>query len=118
MSFRGEPNHSDSRTSPTSLIIRFRYVAGTAWSLANWITFQPLIDNVQESDASSGSRRATDTFAKILFAIFLCFAILSFEKFAIQFIAGKFHEKSYAGASPAFKLTSRTLITQTSGKKH
>ena len=38
-----------------------------------------------------------NTIAKLLFAFFLCAGLLVFEKFAIQWIAGKFHERSYAG---------------------
>jgi hypothetical protein len=70
-----------------------------------------LIDNIQSDDVSNGSRKATDVFAKILFAIFLCFAILAAEKFLIQFIAGKFHEKSYAERIQAQKFAMHTLTT-------
>ena len=38
-----------------------------------------------------------NSIAKLLFAFFLCAGLLVFEKFAIQWIAGKFHERSYAG---------------------
>jgi hypothetical protein len=74
---------------------RLRYVTFFAWSLANWITFQPLIND------KSGDR-VLSLIAKILFGIMLCAAILLAEKFAIQWIAGKFHEKSYAGEPYAF----------------
>lgn len=40
---------------------------------------------------------AINLVAKLLFALFLCAAVLLGEKFAIQWIAGKFHERSYAG---------------------
>ncbi len=35
--------------------------------------------------------------AKLLFALMLSAAVLFFEKISIQWIAGKFHERSYAG---------------------
>jgi len=34
---------------------------------------------------------------KFLFGIFLCAGLLLFEKFSILYIAGKFHERSFAG---------------------
>ena len=66
-------------------------------SLASWIAWQPLINARQEPDSSSSSRRAISLIAKLLFGFFLCAAVLLGEKFSIQFIAGKFHERSYAG---------------------
>ena len=61
-------------------------------------SFNPLIDRRQRSDASDESRRIIDLIAKILFGVFLCAGLLAFEKFSIQWIAGKFHERSYAGS--------------------
>jgi hypothetical protein len=63
----------------------------------DWVAWQPLINTKQDPSASDGSHRAIDLIAKMLFGIFLCAAVLLGEKFAIQFIAGKFHERSYAG---------------------
>ena len=74
-----------------------RYVALLAWTFAIWIAFQPLINDRQKSDASQSSVKVVDTAAKLFFGFFLCAAVLAFEKFAIQWIAGKFHERSYAG---------------------
>ena len=37
--------------------------------------------------------------AKLLFAVMLSAAVLFAEKILIQWIAGKFHERSYAGAA-------------------
>jgi len=66
----------------------------TVLFLAIWISYQPLIDKRQEP----GTNHAEIPFLlKLLFGIFLCTAVLLGEKFAIQVIAGKFHEKSYAG---------------------
>lgn len=75
----------------------FRYLALFSWTLANWISWGPLIDNRQKPGTGDKSIRASDTAARLLFAFFLCSAVLLFEKFSIQWIAGKFHERSYAG---------------------
>ncbi|KAG6837735.1 hypothetical protein H0H93_003537 [Arthromyces matolae] len=77
-----------------------RYVALFAWTLAIWIAWGPLIDNRQAPNTTSKSTQASDTAARLLFAFFLCSAALLFEKFSIQWIAGKFHERSYAGLFP------------------
>ena len=74
-----------------------RYVALFAWSLAIWIAWNPLIDSRQDAKASAKSVRIIAFIAKLLFGIYLCAALLLFEKFSIQWIAGKFHERSYAG---------------------
>lgn len=74
-----------------------RYIALFAWALAVWVSWQPLIDN-QQRDASPKSVKIIDLIGKLLFALFLCCGVLLFEKFAIQWIAGKFHERSYAGS--------------------
>jgi hypothetical protein len=75
----------------------FRYVALFAWTLALWISWNPLIDRRQQDGTSPNSVRAIDLIGKLLFAFYLCTALLLFEKFSIQWIAGKFHERSYAG---------------------
>lgn len=75
-----------------------RYVALTAWTLAVWISYNPLIDSRQESTASTKSKSIISFLSKLMFGVFLCAAVLLFEKFSIQWIAGKFHEKTYAGA--------------------
>jgi hypothetical protein len=51
----------------------------------------------EEPGSSDSSRRVISLLAKLLFGLFLCAAVLLGEKFSIQFIAGKFHERSYAG---------------------
>ena len=88
-----------------------RYVALLAWTFAIWIAFQPLINDRQKSDASQSSVKVVDTAAKLFFGFFLCAAVLAFEKFAIQWIAGKFHERSYAERIQAQKFAVRTLVT-------
>ncbi|TFL04521.1 Mechanosensitive ion channel-domain-containing protein [Pterulicium gracile] len=72
-----------------------RYIAFTGWALACWITFQPLI-NTRQGDTSDRGRKIIDLMAKLLFALWLDAALLLGEKFGIQYIAGKFHERSYA----------------------
>lgn len=74
-----------------------RYVALFAWSLAIWIAWNPLIDSRQDAKASVKSVHIIGFIGKLLFGIYLCAALLLFEKFSIQWIAGKFHERSYAG---------------------
>ncbi|KAG8747158.1 hypothetical protein FRC10_002207 [Ceratobasidium sp. 414] len=82
-----------------------RFMAFFAWSLAQWIAFTQLIlrhrPSVNESDANAVASQASndsnlDLISKILFGVMLCAAILLGEKFAIQWIAFKFHERSYA----------------------
>ena len=75
----------------------YSYVAFFGWSLAVWVSFNPLIDKRQSSDASDSSVKAINILGRLLFGVYLCSAVLLGEKFAIQFIAGKFHERSYAG---------------------
>ena len=79
------------------LTISQRYIALFAWTLAAWVSWNPLIDIHQNNAAGDKSTKAVDLIGKLLFSLFLCAAVLLFEKFAIQWIAGKFHERSYAG---------------------
>jgi hypothetical protein len=74
-----------------------RYIALFAWTVAIWVSYNVLINTRQGKNASPGSVHAVDLISKLLFSFFLCAAVLLFEKFAIQWIAGKFHERSYAG---------------------
>jgi len=76
-----------------------RYIAFFGWTLAIWITYQPLINTHRDPTIGAESAQALTIIGRFLFGIFLCSAILLFEKFSIQYIAGKFHERSYAGAS-------------------
>ncbi|KDQ53484.1 hypothetical protein JAAARDRAFT_209850 [Jaapia argillacea MUCL 33604] len=78
------------------LTVLHRYVALFAWTLAIWIAYNPLIDRRQDANASTNSKSIVQLIAKLLFALYLCAALLAFEKFSIQWIAGKFHERSYA----------------------
>jgi hypothetical protein len=79
------------------LTIECRYIALFAWTLAIWISWNPLVDNRQRNGASTKSVQAVDLIGKLLFGILLCSAVLLFEKFSIQWIAAKFHERSYSG---------------------
>jgi len=72
----------------------FRYIALLGWSLAIWISWTPLIA-IRQHVAGRGAS-AVGLVGRLLFAVFLCSAMLLFEKVLIQWIAQKFHEKSYA----------------------
>lgn len=80
-----------------SLSYHKRYIALFAWTVSIWVSYNVLINARQGQNASSGSVHAVDLISKLLFSFFICAAVLLFEKFAIQWIAGKFHERSYAG---------------------
>lgn len=95
------------------LEVLHRYVALTAWTVALWVTYQPLLNRKQSDDASDNSRRIISLLGRLLFSFFLCALVLFMEKFAIQFIAGKFHERSYAGLDvpcPGVKRVQTDLI--------
>ncbi|TFK54216.1 hypothetical protein OE88DRAFT_1624688 [Heliocybe sulcata] len=77
------------------LDVLHRYVALFGWTLSIWITFNALI-NAHDGDGSQKSQSIISFIAKLLFAIYICAAVLAFEKLSIQWIAGKFHERSYA----------------------
>ncbi|KAF7315647.1 Mechanosensitive ion channel protein [Mycena indigotica] len=78
------------------LQVLHRYVALFAWTLTVFVSYNPLINSQQGSDATKSAIQIIDLGQKLFFAFFLCAALLLAEKFAIQFIAGKFHERSYA----------------------
>lgn len=88
-----------------------RYVALFAWTLTIWIAWNPLIDNRQDAKASAKSVRIIDFIGKLLFGLYLCAALLLFEKFSIQWIAGKFHERSYAERIADQKFAVKALTT-------
>jgi len=62
-----------------------------------WASFTPLLSIHQVNGTGQKSVNAVSLLGKLLFSLFLCAAVLLFEKFSIQWIAGKFHERSYAG---------------------
>jgi hypothetical protein len=74
-----------------------RYVAFVAWTAGIWIAWNPLVDSRMDNNASPKSRNIITFVGKFLFGLYLCAALLLFEKFSIQWIASKFHERSYAG---------------------
>ncbi|CAG7850530.1 Uncharacterized MscS family protein C2C4.17c [Serendipita indica DSM 11827] len=88
-----------------------RYVAIFLWALASFISFQPLIRNNQQSDASDSDKRALVVCWRILLGILICSAILLGEKIFIQAIATSFHERSYADRLEAQRRNTRTLVT-------
>jgi hypothetical protein len=79
------------------VIFDHRYIALFAWTLIIWVSWNPLIDNRLKTGTGAKSVTAISLIGKLLFGIYLCSAVLLFEKFSIQWIAGKFHERSYAG---------------------
>ncbi|XP_006461100.1 hypothetical protein AGABI2DRAFT_204597, partial [Agaricus bisporus var. bisporus H97] len=87
----------------------YRYMAFFIWALSIWITWNPIIDNNQHTNGEK-SRNAVDLIGKLLFAAFLCAAILLFEKIAIQWIAAKFHERSYAERIADQKFAVKSLV--------
>ncbi|ETW80431.1 Mechanosensitive ion channel [Heterobasidion irregulare TC 32-1] len=93
------------------LEVLHRYVALSAWSLTIWIVWGPLIDTRVEEGTSSKSVSVIALIYKLLFGLLLCTALLLFEKFSIQWIAGKFHERSYAERIADQKFAVKTLAT-------
>ncbi|KAF9012331.1 hypothetical protein BDQ17DRAFT_1232693 [Cyathus striatus] len=88
-----------------------RYIALLGWTIAIWVSWNPIIDNNQRQDVGAKSSQAVDLVGKLLFAFVLCSSLLLFEKFAIQWIAGKFHERSYAERIADQKFAVRSLVT-------
>ncbi|KAF7321301.1 Mechanosensitive ion channel protein [Mycena kentingensis (nom. inval.)] len=93
------------------LAVLHRYTALFLWTMAVFISYNPLINSRQVDNATQSSIKIIDLGQKLFFAFFLCAALLLFEKFSIQFIAGKFHERSYAEriADQAFAV--RSVVT-------
>jgi hypothetical protein len=75
-----------------------RYVAFFSWCLGIWICYGPLIFRAQNKNADSRSVHIITVMQKLLLVFTFCAAGLLFEKVLIQWIACKFHEKSYAGS--------------------
>ncbi|KAI0051242.1 hypothetical protein FA95DRAFT_1485872 [Auriscalpium vulgare] len=88
-----------------------RYFALTGWTLIIWIAWNPLIDTRQDKNASENSVKIVDLIGKLLFGFLLCAAVLLFEKISIQWIAGKFHERSYSERIADQKFAVKTLTT-------
>ncbi|KAJ7783196.1 Mechanosensitive ion channel-domain-containing protein [Mycena metata] len=88
-----------------------RYVALFVWTLGVFVSYNPLIKSRQVSTASSNSIKIIDLGQKLFFAFFLCAAVLGFEKLAIQWIAGKFHERSYAERIADQKFAIKSIVT-------
>ncbi|KAF8210292.1 hypothetical protein K438DRAFT_1903862 [Mycena galopus ATCC 62051] len=78
------------------LQVLHRYLALFMWTWAVFISYQPLINSRQSSTAPASSVKIIDLGSKLFFALLLNAGILLFEKFSIQWIAGKFHERSYS----------------------
>ncbi|KAL5528473.1 hypothetical protein ACEPAF_7609 [Sanghuangporus sanghuang] len=89
------------------LEVLVRYVALFSWTLIVWITYVPLIVGRVLGDKPT----QISFLANLLFGIYLCAALLLFEKLSIQWIAAKFHERSYADRIADQKLAIRILVT-------
>nr|VWO97655.1 C6 zinc finger protein [Ganoderma boninense] len=92
------------------LEVLHRYAAFFGWSLTIWISYNPLINGRQQTDNTS-SQKTIDTLGKLLFGLMLSAALLFFEKISIQWIAGKFHERSYAERIAEQKFAVRVLVS-------
>ncbi|KAH9948995.1 Mechanosensitive ion channel-domain-containing protein [Amylocystis lapponica] len=88
-----------------------RYIALFAWTLSVWVSFQPLIITRKLPTATADDSAILSLLAKLMFAIFICAAILLGEKVAIQWIADNFHERSYAERIADQKYAMRVLVT-------
>ncbi|KAH9858627.1 Mechanosensitive ion channel-domain-containing protein [Lenzites betulinus] len=86
-----------------------RYAAFAAWTILIFVSYQPLINHTQQTTDAT-SQQAIDTLSKLLFALMLSACVLFAEKLAIQFIAGKFHERSYADRIAEQKFAVRVLV--------
>jgi hypothetical protein len=64
-------------------------LAAFLWTLAAWISFQPLILNQGPADRSTGTGLTLSQITKGLFAFWICSIILLVEKLLIQVIAYK-----------------------------
>ncbi|KAJ7901846.1 Mechanosensitive ion channel-domain-containing protein [Mycena olivaceomarginata] len=92
------------------LQVLHRYVAIFLWTVAVFVTYNPLI-NSQQLSASSNAIKIIDLGNKLFFAFLLCAGILLFEKFSIQWIAGKFHERSYSERIADQKFAVKSIVT-------
>jgi hypothetical protein len=87
-----------------------RYVALFLWCLTIWVSFAPLVYSKQDSTVSRNNLKIIQLIQKLLVASFICAGILLFEKFAIQWIASKFHELSYEGRISDQKFAVKVLV--------
>ncbi|KAF9654005.1 hypothetical protein BDM02DRAFT_3086356 [Thelephora ganbajun] len=101
----------DSRRYIDWLEVLHRYVSLTAWTVTVWITYQPLLNRRQSNGASDNSKKIISLLGRLLFAFFLCALVLFLEKLSIQFIAEKFHERSYAERIADQKAAVKILVT-------
>ncbi|KAI0371035.1 hypothetical protein BV20DRAFT_942709 [Pilatotrama ljubarskyi] len=92
------------------LEVLHRYAAFATWTIVIFVSYQPLINATQRTDNST-SQQSVDTMSKLLFALMLSACVLFGEKLAIQFIAAKFHERSYADRISEQKFAVRVLVT-------
>ncbi|CDO72761.1 hypothetical protein BN946_scf184994.g14 [Trametes cinnabarina] len=90
--------------------VLYRYAAFAGWSILIFVSYQPLINATQETNSTT-SQQSVDTLSKLLFALMLSACVLFGEKLAIQFIASKFHERSYADRITDQKFAVRVLVT-------
>lgn len=81
------------------------------WTLAMWISFQPLIQRQAGPNASDATISTLSQITKGLFAIWICAIILLVEKLVIQVVAYNFHKTSYADRIAENKFAVRSLVT-------
>ncbi|KAI0793816.1 Mechanosensitive ion channel-domain-containing protein [Fomes fomentarius] len=86
-----------------------RYGAFFAWTVAIFIAFYHLI--LMQEGASPSDLAATKLIANILLPLMISACILFLEKILIQWIAGKFHERSYAERIMDQKFAMKVLVT-------
>jgi small-conductance mechanosensitive channel len=87
-----------------------RHIAFFGWSIAIWVSWTPLISYREDTVPGDGSARAIGLVGRILFALLVCSGILLCEKVAIQWIAQKFHEQSYADRIEHQRFAVRTIV--------
>jgi len=76
-----------------------RPVAFVAWSIAVLITYNPIINNrftLEDAEKYPSSRNALTIVGRVTFGLVLSSGVLLVEKFFIQWVAFKFHQRSYA----------------------
>ena len=86
-------------------------LSAALWTLAMWISFQPLILSQGPGDRSTGAGLTLSQMTKGLFAFWICAIILLVEKLIIQVIAYNFHKTSYADRIAENKFAVKSLVT-------
>ncbi|KAJ9104747.1 hypothetical protein QFC19_003888 [Naganishia cerealis] len=88
-----------------------RNVAFCLWSLAIWVSFQPLLKNTFVGDTNSTSYSDLNVFQRLIFGLFIVSLITGGEKIVIQLIAYRFHQDSYEDRIREQKLNIKSIVT-------